>query len=178
VISDFRLSEDDRKEFRGTFLTGRKWSRLRDDGELMRFWHVLREEPGRVLVQHGTGAVAFISIEDDRISRVRIAEGPEAESILRGKGFRISRETRRRAGKFLRHGRRAADAMQEAWPGGLGYEELSVERAGDGKLYRYRFSWGGLLELKTDANDRIRDYSLIEGGAALDTIREELSGMS
>ncbi|MBN2587305.1 MAG: hypothetical protein JXA64_12080 [Candidatus Fermentibacteraceae bacterium] len=168
----FRLSDGDLREFRDCFSAGSIWSRLREDAEAMRFWHVLGETASEVRMHHGTGAFAVLSITDDRITDISLLQGSEAEELLSREGLRVSPEDRRKAGRFLQRGRMAAEALEAAWPSGLGLEELPAGPASDGgELLRKRFSWGGVLEIETDPLGRIRGYRFREGGDAIDLLR-------
>jgi len=169
----FKLSSGDLKEFRGVFQVGNVWSWLRDDGEAMRFWHVLSETPSKVRMHHCTGAVVLFSIKDDRISGIRLLQGSEAEEVLRTEGLRISSEIRSKAGQYLRRGREAAVALDDAWPSGRGLQQLPGKTTdSEGGLLRFRFSWGGVLEVETDSLGKIESYRFHEGGAAVDLIQE------
>ena len=167
----FTLENGDLQDFRELFRPGNIWSSIREDPEAMRFWHVLREVPGEAWIQHGTGCVAVITVAHDRIESVELLQGERAEAMLRRYGFRVSDEQRRRGRKFLRPGRQITEAMEEGWPHGFGIEPLSQRGGGDGaELFRYRLSWGGVLEVKADKNGKIRSHRWYEGGEALDLI--------
>ena len=170
-LKHFKLSGGDLEEFRRVFKVGNIWSRLRDDGEAMRFWHVLSETPSGVRMHHGTGAVALLTVKDDRILDVMLLQGSEAEEVLRKEGLRISGENRAKAGKYLRRSRIASVAMNDAWPSGRGLQKLPCEASGSGELLRFRLSWSGVLEVETDSRGRIESYRFHEGGAAIDLIR-------
>ncbi len=169
---DFHLADGDLKDFREAFKVGNVWSWLREDAEAMRYWHVLSETAPEVRMHHGTGAFAVLSITDDRITDISLLQGSEAEELLSREGLRVSPEDRRKAGRFLQMGRMAAEALDAAWPSGLGLEELPAGSAADsGELLRSRFSWGGVLEIETDPHGRIRGYRFYEGGDAIDLLR-------
>ncbi len=167
----FELADGDLQEFREIFRPGVIWPALREDHEAMRFWHILSESSGVVLIQHGTGAVVFLTIEGEQIAGVDLRQGREAESLLREKGFRVSREQRRRGKKVLRPGRKVEEAMAEGWPRGYGLEALRPVPAGEGHTFiRYRLSWGGVLEVEADHDGRVIRHRWHEGGDALDML--------
>ncbi|HPA72179.1 MAG TPA: hypothetical protein PKY31_07920 [Spirochaetota bacterium] len=167
----FTLENGDLRDFRELFRPGNIWSSIRKDPEAMRFWHLLREVHGETWIQHGTGSVAKITVRQDRIKSVELLQGDQAEEILRHYGFQVPEEHHRRGRKFLKPGRLLTEALEEGWPHGFGIEPLSQRSAGDGvELYRYRLSWGGVLEVKTDGKGRIRSHRWFEGSDALDVL--------
>jgi hypothetical protein len=167
----FELADGDLREFRKIFRPGVIWPALREDHEAMRYWHILNESSGEVLIQHGTGAVAFLTIEGERIAGVDLRQGREAESVLREIGFRVSHEQRRRGKKFLRPGSHVDEAMAEGWPRGYALATLPPVPSGERRTrIRYRLSWGGVLEIEADHDGRVIRHCWREGGDALDIL--------
>ncbi len=165
----FSLAEGDLIEFREYFKPGCIWSCLRGDPEALRFWKILRETDDGVLMHHGTGAVAILTMKKGRLNEVSLLQGRDAEEVIRREGFRMSAENRLKVKKHLRAGAVVKEVLGEAWPlAGQITHLFSTDLPGGVKLLYYRFSWGAILEITADENGRIRSRRCLEGGEALD----------
>ncbi len=170
----FRLEEGDKKEFNLIFRPGALWSFLREDHEALRFWNILRESGSEILMHHGTGAVARIELEDGRLKDVVLLQNGDAEEVMRREGFRVSGQNRKKTEKHIRTGRPVQEALREAWPRKGQIKPLTtVELPEGGRLLRYSFAWGAVLEIEADRSGRIRKRRLLEGGDALDAHRNK-----
>ena len=173
----FRLEEDDKKEFSLIFRPGAIWSFLREDHESLRFWNILRESHREILMHHGTGAVARMTLEDGRLKDVILLQNGDAEEVMRREGFRVSGQNRRKTEKHIRTGRPVEEALREAWSLRGQITPLStVELPEGGRLIRYKFAWGAVLEIEADRGGRIKKRRLLEGGDALDAHRNKTGG--
>ena len=170
IVTPFRLSHDDRAAFLADFEPPFRWSRL-NCGECLRFWHVIHMEPGRILLQHGTGAVAILTRQDDLVSRVELVEGEAAEPHLRNHAFQVGDDLRERFRRALTVGRPAYAAMKAAATPSSGVTALDRIVEPDGKeRWRYRASWGGVLEVRVDTDGAVLGHRWHTGGEALDLL--------
>lgn len=176
-MTGFRLVEDDKREFDLIFRPGVLWSLLREDHEALRFWNLLRESPKEILMHHGTGAVARMTLENGRLKDVLLLQNGDAEDVMRREGFRVSEENRRKTKKYIRTGMPVDKALMEAWPLRGQITPMPPVQLSDGaELLRYMFAWGAVLEIEADREGRIRKRRLLEGGEALDAYRAEVQG--
>lgn len=173
MLSDrpFSLMDGDMNEFRNFFKSGHIWSRLLKDREGFRFWKILREFNGELWIQHGTGAIAHIIVDEDRIISVELLQEEQAESILRKYGFSVSPDMHDQARKFLRPGKDVHAALLAAWPHLAGLAPLpSVSCDNDATLIRFRFAWRGILEVKASLEGKVVSYIWYTAGEAIDIV--------
>lgn len=170
----FELTRDDRDRFLRAFTPPFTWSAAAQAYEELRFWRVLREEPGRVLLQHGTGAVAELTRRGDTIVTLQLHEGPAAEPFVRTYGFQPTDEERARVQRFLTRGARLEAALSEAFPRLLGVVELPADALMGGQRRRFSIGTGGILEVDVDRDGAIRACRWLTGGRALDVFLNHL----
>ncbi|MCK5840566.1 MAG: hypothetical protein KAH31_00245 [Candidatus Sabulitectum sp.] len=167
----FFLTDGDLNEFRSFFKPGHIWSLLLKDAEGFRFWKILREVNGELWIQHGTGAVAHVFIDKDRIISVELLQEEQAEKILRKYGFPVSSDMRHRASKFLCSGKDVHSALLAAWSRLAGLSPLPPVLCDNGiTLIRYRFSWQGILEVKVSPEGRVVSHLWYTAGDAMDIL--------
>lgn len=163
----YTLVPDERERFLRDFATPLSWQAYLADEELRRSWPVLFEGPGQTLLRHGSGAVASLRLQGDRVYEAKLVEGAEARALLGRHGFRPGAEIRARVDRALTRGRPVDEALNAAFPRRLGVQEL---RGGPPGSRLYRVSDQGVLELQVDEAGALRSFTWRVGAQALDAL--------
>jgi hypothetical protein len=161
---EFTLADGDKREFEEAFQAPFDWSRLVGD-ESLRFWRVIAQTRRSLQLMHGTGAVAELTLDGDRVTEVRLLEGAAAERVVRASGFPATDELRRRVNDAFRVGRPIDEAVRAA------FRHPVAELPPREDVRCFRSPEGALVEVRVRAG-QVAGVRLRTGGDALDVLRE------